>query len=178
MHRCPGLRVTEPSAVAADLVLPATPTVSKRAEGERVAQVLGLERLPGEGGLFRRTYVDVHSSVIYFMLFAPDFSALHALDSVEAYHWYAGSPLRMLLLHPGGQIEQPILGPDLAAGARPQIIVPAAVWQGSSPLGEWTLVGTTMAPPFTWSAFRLGRRAGLLTGWPEAAPRIHALTRT
>jgi predicted cupin superfamily sugar epimerase len=130
--------------------------VSKRAEGERVAQVLGLERLPGEGGLFRRTYVDVHSSVIYFMLFAPDFSALHALDSVEAYHWYAGSPLRMLLLHP----------------------VPAAVWQGSSPLGEWTLVGTTMAPPFTWSAFRLGRRAGLLTGWPEAAPRIHALTRT
>jgi hypothetical protein len=150
--------------------------VNKRAEGERVAQLLGLERLPEEGGLFRRTYDDEHSSVIYFMLLAPEFSALHALDGVETYHWYGGSPLRMLLLHPEGQIEQPVLGPDLAAGARPQIIVPAAVWQGASPLGEWTLAGTTMAPPFTWSAFRLGRRASLCTGWPDAAPRIHALT--
>jgi uncharacterized protein len=151
--------------------------VGKRADGERVAQLLGLGRLPGEGGLFRRTYADAHGSVIYFMLLAPDFSALHALDTVEAYHWYAGSPLRMLLLHPGGQIEQPVLGPDLGAGARPQIVVSAAVWQGSSPLGEWTLAGTTMAPPFAWSAFRLGRRAELLAGWPDAALRIRALTR-
>jgi predicted cupin superfamily sugar epimerase len=152
--------------------------VSTRAEGERIAQLLGLERLPGEGGLFRQTYTDAHSSVIYFMLIAPDFSALHALHSVEAYHWYAGSPLRMLLLHPGGQIEQPVLGPDLAVGARPQIVVPAGVWQGSSPLGEWTLAGTTMAPRFEWSTFRLGRRAELLAGWPDAALRIRALTRT
>jgi hypothetical protein len=151
--------------------------VNARAEGERIARLLEMEPLPGEGGLFRRTYVDAHSSVIYFMLLAPDFSALHALDSVETYHWYAGSPLRMLLLHPGGRIEQQVLGPDLASGARPQIIVPAAVWQGSSPLGEWTLAGTTMAPPFTWSAFRFGRRAGLIMGWPDATPRINALTR-
>ncbi len=152
--------------------------MSARAEGERIAQLLGLERLPGEGGLFRRTHVDAYSSVIYFMLIAPDFSALHALDGVETYHWYAGSPLRLLLLHPDGRVEQPILGPDLAAGARPQVVVPAGVWQGSSPLGEWTLAGTTMAPAFEWSAFRLGRRAELLAGWPQAAPWIHALTRT
>ncbi|MGH3772746.1 MAG: cupin domain-containing protein [Pseudonocardiaceae bacterium] len=152
--------------------------MSIRAEGERIAHLLGLEELPGEGGLFRRTYADAHSSVIYFMLLAPDFSALHALDSVETYHWYAGSPLRMLLLHPGGQIEQPVLGPDLATGARPQVVVPAGVWQGSYPLGAWTLAGTTMAPPFEWSAFRLGRRMELLASWPDAAPRIRALTRT
>lgn len=151
--------------------------MSTRAEGERIARLLELEQLPGEGGLFRQTYADAYSSVIYFMLLAPDFSALHALDSVETYHWYAGSPLRMLLLHPEGQIRQPVLGPDFATGARPQIVVPAGVWQGSSPLGEWTLVGTTMAPPFEWSAFRLGRRAELLAGWAHAAPRIRALTR-
>ncbi|HSZ31125.1 MAG TPA: cupin domain-containing protein [Pseudonocardiaceae bacterium] len=152
--------------------------MSTRAEGERIAQLLGLEQLPGEGGLFRQTYVDAHNSVIYFMLLAPDFSALHALHGMETYHWYAGSPLRMLLLHPGGQIEQPVLGPDLVVGARPQIVVPAGVWQGSSPLGEWTLAGTTMAPPFEWSAFHLGQRAELIAGWPHAAPRIRALTRT
>ncbi|MGH3873281.1 MAG: cupin domain-containing protein [Pseudonocardiaceae bacterium] len=151
--------------------------MSGRAEGERVARLLGLQRLPQEGGLFRRTYVDTHCSVIYFMLIAPDFSALHALDGVETYHWYAGSPLRLLLLSPGGQVEQPVLGPDLATGARPQIIVPAGVWQGCSPSGAWTLVGTTMAPAFDWSAFHLGRRADLLAGWPHAASRIRALTR-
>lgn len=151
---------------------------SVRAEGEQIARLLGLERLPQEGGLFRRTHGDVHSSAIYFMLLAPDFSALHALDSVETYHWYSGSPLQLLLLHPGGRVEQPVLGPDVAAGARPQIVVPAGVWQGSSTLGEWTLVGTTMAPPFEWSPFRLGQRAELIAGWPPAATQIRALTRT
>jgi len=146
--------------------------VSTRAEGERIARLLGLERLPRKGGLFHQTYADAHSSVIYFMLLAPDFSALHMLHSVETYHWYAGSPLRMLLLRPGGQVEQPVLGPDLAGGARPQVIVPAGVWQGSSSLGEWTLAGTTVAPAFEWSAFHLGRRAELLAGWPHAAPPL------
>ncbi len=154
------------------------PTVSSRAEGEQIARLLGLEPLPEEGGLFRRTYADAHSSAIYFMLLAPDFSALHALDGVETYHWYAGSPLQMLLLHPGGPIEQPVLGPDLAAGARPQIVVPAGVWQGSSPLGEWTLTGTTMAPAFEWRAFRLGQRTELVAGWPAAESRIRALTKS
>lgn len=139
--------------------------------------MLGLQRLPGEGGLFRRTYADAHCSVIYFMLIAPDFSALHSLDSVETYHWYAGSPLRLLLLHPGGKVEQPVLGSDLVSGARPQVVVPAGVWQGSSALGEWTLMGTTMDPAFEWSAFHLGRRTELVSGWPDAASRIHALTR-
>lgn len=151
--------------------------MNSRAEGERIARLLGLERLPREGGLFRRTYADAHSSMIYFMLLTPDFSALHALNSTETFHWYAGSPLRMLLLHPRARIEHLVLGPDLAVGARPQIVVPAGVWQGSSPLGEWTLAGTTMAPPFEWSAFRLGRRAELLKNWPDAAHWIDALTR-
>jgi uncharacterized protein len=152
--------------------------VSARSEGEWIARRLKLEPLPGEGGLFRRIYVDAHSSVIYFMLLAPDFSALHALDGVETYHWYAGSPLQLLLLHPGGRVEQPILGPDIAAGATPQLVVPAGVWQGASTLGQWTLVGTTMAPPFEWSGLRLGRRAELIAGWPDAAAQIRALTRT
>lgn len=152
--------------------------MNARSEGEWIARRLRLEPLPGEGGLFRRTYADTHSSVIYFMLLAPDFSALHALDGVETYHWYAGSPLQMLLLHPGGQVEQPVLGPDIAAGATPQLVVPARVWQGASTLGEWTLAGTTMAPPFEWSGLRLGRRAELITGWPDAAAQIRALTPT
>lgn len=154
------------------------PAVNSRGEGEQIARRLGLKPLPGEGGLYRRTYVDAHSSAIYFMLLSPDFSALHVLDSVEVYHWYAGAPLQLLLLHPDGHVERPVLGPDLAAGAVPQFVVAAGVWQGSKALGTWTLVGTTMAPPFRWSGLRLGRRAELLAGWPGAAEEIRALTRT
>jgi predicted cupin superfamily sugar epimerase len=147
-------------------------------DGERVAELLGLEPLPDEGGLFRRTHIDAHSSAIYYLLIAPDFSALHRLSATETYHWYAGSPLRLLLLGADGRVEEPVLGPDLAAGQRPQIVVPAGTWQGSSPAGEWSLVGTTTAPPFDWAGFELGERAALTARHPEAADRIAALTRS
>lgn len=144
--------------------------------GHEVADLLGLEPLPGEGGRFRRTHLDAHSSAIYYLLVTPEFSALHTLTATETYHWYAGSPLRLLLLCPDGGVDEPVLGPDLVAGQRPQVVVPAGTWQGSSPAGEWTLVGTTTAPPFDWTGFRLGDRAGLLAAWPAAAARIVGLT--
>ena len=150
----------------------------ERAEGERVALLLGLQPLPDEGGLYRQTYADAHSSAIYYLLLAPDFSALHRLNATETYHWYAGSALRLLLLRGSdGQVDEPTLGPDLDAGERPQVVVPAGTWQGSTPAGAWSLVGTTMAPPFAWSRFELGARAELLDRWPSARARITALTR-
>lgn len=138
---------------------------------------LGLEPLEHEGGLFRRMYLDEHSSAIIYLLIDPDFSALHALDSVEVYHWYAGSPLELLLLHPDGRSESRLLGPDHTAGQLPQQVVPAGVMQGSSPVGDWALIGTTMAPPFQWDGFELGERGALQERYPEAAERIAALTR-
>jgi predicted cupin superfamily sugar epimerase len=151
--------------------------VVSRTEGERVATLLGLEPLPDEGGLFRRTHIDAHSSAIYYLLLAPDFSALHRLGATETYHWYGGAPLRLLLLHSGGEVTEPVLGPDVPAGQRPQVVVPAGTWQGSSSDGEWSLVGTTTAPPFDWSHFELGDRADLTARYPAAAPRITSLTR-
>ena len=150
---------------------------NERAAGEQVARLLGLTPLPDEGGLFRRTFADAHSSAIYFLLLAPDFSALHVLAAPETYHWYAGSPLNLLLLHEGGRATEPTLGPDLERGERPQLVVPAGTWQGSTPKGAWSLVGTTMAPPFAWPGFRLGERADLVRRWPAAHNRIAALTR-
>jgi predicted cupin superfamily sugar epimerase len=151
--------------------------VVSRGDGERVAAALGLERLPHEGGLFRRTHVDEHSSAIYYLLLAPDFSALHRLGATEVYHWYGGSPLRLLLLRPDGRSEETVLGTDVTAGQRPQLVVPAGTWQGSSPDGEWSLVGTTSAPPFDWVHFELGDRGDLARRYPEAADRIAELTR-
>jgi len=141
-----------------------------------IAGALGLEPLPHEGGMFVQTLVDEHSTAIYYLLESPAVSAMHRLTSTEVFHFYAGSPARMLLLRPEGTVEEPVLGVDLAAGERPQVIVPAGTWQGTSSLGAWTLLGTTMAPGFTWDGFELGERAALVERWPGASVRIEELT--
>jgi predicted cupin superfamily sugar epimerase len=146
------------------------------AAGRALAAQLRLEPLPEEGGLFRQTWSSEHGTSIYLMLIYPDFSAMHRLASTEIYHFCAGAPLQMLLLRPGGVAEEITLGPDVAAGQRPQLVVPAGVWQGSSSTAAWTLAGCTMAPPFTWDDFQLGRAADLAAQWPSAAARICELT--
>ena len=47
------------------------------------------------------------------------------------------------------------LGSDLAAGQRPQAVVPAGAWQSAVSLGPWTLVGCTVAPAFQFEGFEL-----------------------
>lgn len=146
------------------------------ADAARIAEQLDLAPLPHEGGLFRQVYQDEHSTAIYYMLAGDEFSSLHLLDTVEVYHHYAGDPLQLLLLFPDGSISEPVLGVDLDAGQRPIIVAPAGVWQGSSSAGAWTLMGTTMAPGFTWDAFSMGERADLQKRYPAATDRITELT--
>jgi predicted cupin superfamily sugar epimerase len=76
------------------------------------------------------------------------------------------------MLLPGGGVETPVLGSDLGAGERPQVLVPGCRWQAAESLGDWSLLGTTMAPGFRSSDFELGSRAELLNGWPDAVAVI------
>lgn len=142
-----------------------------------VATILGLSPLPEEGGRWAQTWRDERSSAIYFLLSTGDFSALHRLPGVELYHVYAGDPAELVLLHPDGSWEVRVLGNDLAAGQRPVHVVAGGTWQGSRTLGAWTLLGTTMAPPFTLEALEIGDRAALLAAYPDAAEPIVRLTR-
>ena len=146
-------------------------------EADRVADLLGLAPLLAEGGRWAQTVRDGQSTAIYYLLADGDFSAIHRLQSPELYHHYGGDPALLLLLHPDGLVTEPVLGPDLEGGQRPQVLVPAGVWQGSSTLGRWSLLGTTMTPPYTDEMFELGRRDDLLDRWPTAAARIVDLTR-
>ena len=59
--------------------------------------------------------------------------------------------------------ERVTLGSDLSGGERPQAVVPAHAWQAAETLGEWTLVGCTVAPGFDFAQFELAPK-----GWePE-----------
>lgn len=144
---------------------------------EAVAEALGLEPLPLEGGLFRRTFSGSGASAILFMLIGDEFSALHRLSSEEVYFHHSGSPLRMLLIEPDGTHQEVLVGSDVAAGQRPQLHVPAGWWQGSSADGPWSLVSTVVSPGFDWHGFTLGGRAELTALAPAAAGRIAELTR-
>ena len=144
---------------------------------EEISKILGLEPLPLEGGMWAQTLKDKNSTAIYYLLTKNNFSAMHKLESVEVYHYYAGAPAKMLLLDSSGKVEEPVLGSDLDSGHRPQIIVEPGVWQGSKTTGEWTLLGTTMAPPYSQEMFQLADREELLRGWPDSKEKIYELTR-
>ena len=144
---------------------------------EEISKILGLEPLPLEGGMWAQTLKDENSTAIYYLLTKNNFSAMHKLESVEVYHYYAGAPAKMLLLDSSGKVEEPVLGSDLDSGHRPQIIVEPGVWQGSKTTGEWTLLGTTMTPPYSQEMFQLADREELLKGWPDSKEKIYELTR-
>ena len=115
-----------------------------------------------EGGHFRETFRDTRavdgraaSTAIYFLLAQGERSHWHRVDAAEAWHFYAGAPLILELSVDGRATHPQRLGADLAAGERPQVIVPAGVWQSAESLGAWTLVGCTVAPGFAFSGFEL-----------------------
>lgn len=120
-----------------------------------VVTLLDLAAHP-EGGWFRETFRDTvgegraASTAIYFLLEAGQESRWHRVDAAEVWHHYAGAPLWLTI----GDAEHR-LGTDLAAGDRPQAVVPAGVWQKARSLGDWTLVGCTVAPGFEFSGFEM-----------------------
>jgi predicted cupin superfamily sugar epimerase len=75
---------------------------------------------------------------------------------VEIWHYYAGHALSLQIADDGGQ-RSVRLGPGLAAGEVPQVIVPAQAWQAAESTGDWTLVGCTVAPAFDFATFEVAK---------------------
>ncbi len=147
--------------------------------GPEVAELLKLKPLPDEGGQWAQTWLDEAGSGIYFLMQDGDFSALHRLSSPELWHHYGGAPVQMLQLDPNtGSHSLLILGDDLLAGQRPFCGVEAGIWMGARTMGEWSLVGTTMAPPYESEGFELGSLDDLAKRFPAAAALIPSFTRS
>jgi len=122
--------------------------------------------------MFRNTVDDGLSTAIYFLLEADRPTMLHRLPGPEVFHFYLGDPARIHMFEPEGEYADPILGTDLSAGQRPQIVVPGGTWQSAETLGEWTLLGTTMSPGFRFEDFELADRTELTAQWPDGAESI------
>ena len=132
------------------------------ASAEEIIRLLDLKPHP-EGGQFRETFRDARtvdgraaSTAIYFLLARGERSHWHRVDAVEVWHYYAGAPLVLeMAAGEDGPIRRMKLGPDIAMGERPQGVVAAGHWQAAESMGEWTLVGCTVAPGFEFSAFEM-----------------------
>ncbi len=158
---------------------------------DEIKALLQLQPHPKEGGWYRRTFtsdvsvallrgVRPYGTAIYYLLEEGTFDEMHMIASDEVFHFYLGDPVEMLLLYPSGQSVLLTLGQDLAAGQRPQILVPAGVWQGERLVegGKMALFGCTVTPGFDFADYRSGTYAELSAGWPQEAARIRKLTKS
>ena len=130
-------------------------------DAQAIIAHLRLEPHP-EGGHFRESFRDVGhedgrslSTAIFFLLQKGEISHWHRIDSVEVWHYYAGAPLQLTLADERGVESEFVLGPDVLSNQSPQVVVPSRHWQSAVSLGDWTLVGCTVAPGFEFDGFEL-----------------------
>lgn len=143
--------------------------------------------LPVEGTMFASTYraeqevgagKPIGSAIIAMYCDEPrSVSLFHKLTVDEVWHFYAGDPLRLILLYPDGSSKDVIMGNDPVHGQQVQFVVPAGVWQAGHLVegGRYALFGCTMAPGFTVEMFEGGIREQLLAIYPERAADIQRL---
>lgn len=136
-----------------------------------LARLLDLERHP-EGGWFRQTWLAPETvrladgrerataTLIYFLLPPGESSAWHRVTSDEL--WLAH--LGRVVLELGGDGPAPVepgerqvLGADLGAGDRPQVLVPGGVWQRTLASDDEALVSCVVSPGFDFDDFELRR---------------------
>lgn len=135
---------------------------------DAIVDMLDMQPHP-EGGYFVETFRDAgggaraHSTAIYYLLREGERSHWHRVDAAEVWHWYAGGPLALSLYEEGAPPQTRLLGQNLGAGERPQIVIPPQIWQSAEPLGLWTLVGCTVAPGFEFGGFEMAE-----PGWNPA----------
>ena len=135
-------------------------------QAKEIIETLGLQPHP-EGGWYAETWradavegQRASGTAIYYLLEAGQRSHWHRIDAAEIWHFYAGAPLTLSISTDDQSTDRLTLGADIAAGERPQLIVPPNAWQSAESAGAWTLVGCTVSPGFVFETFEMAPK-----GW-------------
>jgi uncharacterized protein len=119
-----------------------------------------------------------YGSALYFLV-APDAQiVMHRIRSDQLYHHYLGDPLEVLMLYPDGTGAVSIVGPDLAAGERPQLFVPGGTFH-TSRLASGTgyaLLASTEWPGVEPPDVEHGDIDELVAAYPDFREQILAFT--
>lgn len=109
------------------------------------------------------------STAIYFLLIGDEFSSFHRIAADEVWHFYAGSPVEIVMIDLRGIATRVLLGNHPASGQEYQFMVPAGVWFASrcTVSDGFSFVGCTVAPGFDFSDFELAKKEWLIALFPQ-----------
>jgi len=115
-----------------------------------------------EGGYYRRTYCHdkgtsgrAYASSIYYLIEQRSFALWHRVDADELWFWHAGAPA---IIETGAETKADashVMGMDLAAGQKPQLVIQGDTWQRVRSTGDWTLFSSVVSPEFTFETLDL-----------------------
>ena len=116
--------------------------------------------------------------VFYFLVTPQAGVRLHRIRSDQMYHHYLGDPLEVLLLHPQGESEVRVVGPDLAAGMRPQLLIPGRTFHAARvrPGVGYALLGTSVWARAEPADIEMGDPEQLRAAYPSARAAIAKFT--
>lgn len=162
---------------------------------EEIIKHLDLQPHP-EGGYFKETYRSVgsiseaslpenfkgsrnYATAIYFLLTYGNFSAFHKIKQDEIWHFYEGSPIRLIMISEGAELSEIIIGRNFSKGEVPQFAVPKNHWFAGEVMEpeSFSLVGCTVSPGFDFRDFTLAERKELEDSFPQHASIIQKFTR-
>jgi len=115
---------------------------------------------------------------LYFMVTSQAHIRLHRIRSDQMYHHYFGDPLEVLLLYPNGKSEVRVVGSDLSAGMRPQLLVPGGTFHAGRVHsgGNFSLLGTSVWLRAEPSDVEMGDVEKLSADFPQAKEEIILFT--
>lgn len=110
-----------------------------------------------EGGHFVETFRDADNNVslIFYLLEKGERSYWHRLTKDEILHFYDGDPLTLLLSTDGVSIQEETLGREVASRQDYHRVVSKGTWFSMHSTGDWSLIGCTVAPAFSFDDFEL-----------------------
>jgi len=114
-------------------------------------------------------------SALYFMVTPQAPVRLHRIRNDQLYHYYLGDPLEVLLLR--GQGEHIIVGPDLRAGHRVQLLIPGNTFHTARIIGQkrWFLGASTEWPGVGPADVEIGNLDALAKKYPAVAVELRAI---
>jgi len=139
-----------------------------------------------EGGYYRSSYSSQSNfdqtrslwSSIYFLLRTGEVSHFHRLTADEMWYFHAGESLTIYMISEQGELTTAQLGLNIAAGERPQFLVPKGCIFGSAMNQPgFSLVGCMVSPGFTFNDFELFNQETLMAMYPQYEDIIRRLSR-
>ena len=122
-------------------------------DAERIIKELKLIPHP-EGGHFVECVRTRYMSLIYYLLKKNEKSHWHRLIKNETLHFYKGGPLIVYLSKDGNNYDSIKIGEKNNF----HTIIKSGTWFAMKTMGEYSLIGCSVAPPFDYSDFELASK--------------------